>query len=121
VIDVFNATQTQEFHMSVLIRNLAGVVVVTFALGQSFVASADPVAEDLQNCAVAALAERQQSAKTITVKTGGLSRAELDRDRSAKRNRYLMSLIDKSSGERLGLVTCRVGQDGELIAASFKG
>lgn len=107
--------------MSQSLKNLvkAGVITATFA--QSITAFANPVAKDLESCAIAALAERQQSASMITVKTGGLTRSDLDRDSSVKRHKYKMLLTKKSSGERLGIVTCSLNQDGQLITATFNG
>lgn len=105
--------------MSTSMKNLTKIGTVTAIFAQSLIANATPIAQDLQSCAVAALAERQQTAKLVTVKTGGLTRAELDRDRSVKRDEYLMLITDRSSGKKLGIVSCSLNFNGDIIAASF--
>ncbi len=85
--------------MSVSIQSLLKCGLITVAATQSMIANADSVSQDLQSCAVAALAEREQSAKMDQVKTDGMKLAELDHDTSLIGEKYLMSIIDKSSGK----------------------
>lgn len=82
-------------------------------------ALAKAVDTDFKRCAEAALQERNQTAGSVQVKTGGMSRSELDHDLSVKGTVFRMLVTDTSSGQDLGTVTCEVSKTGDLLAASF--
>jgi len=75
--------------------------------------------KDLQRCASAALQERGQSAKSISVNNSGLSQKDLDHDISSRTLQYRMRLANNTSGEDLGNVTCTLNSLGELVSAVF--
>ncbi|MFQ3243742.1 MAG: hypothetical protein ACI9SP_000367 [Arenicella sp.] len=75
--------------------------------------------KDLQRCASAALQERGQSAKSISVNNSGLTQSDLDHDLSGRKLQYRMHLANTVSGEDLGEVTCTMNSLGELVSAVF--
>jgi hypothetical protein len=97
-------------------RSISVVAVFLFHFPSVYAASAD---KDLQRCASAALQERGQLAKSISVGNGGLSQKDLDHDTSSRTLQYRMRLANTASGEDLGEVTCTLNSLGELVSAVF--
>ena len=81
--------------------------------------SAGHVSQDLKSCASSAIADRQQTAKAISVIDSGLKKSQLDHGTSSKWSEYKMLITGKTSGTILGTVSCKISKTGELISASF--
>jgi hypothetical protein len=97
-------------------RIISLVTVFLFNFSSVYAASAD---KDLQRCASAALQERGQLAKSISVGNSGQSQKDLDHDISSRTLQYRMRLANSVSGENLGEVTCTLNSLGELVSAVF--
>ena len=98
---------------------LRTISISTVLLLQPLSSHAKSVDQDMRRCASVALQELNQSAKKISVNTGGLKQQDLDHAVSRRKVEYRMLLTNKASGQNLGTVTCSLSNSGDLIAATF--
>lgn len=98
---------------------LRAISISTVLLFQPITSYAKNVDQDLQRCASAALQERGQSAKLISVNNGRLKQRDLDLEPSVFTSEYRMTITNKATGLKLGTVACTLNRSGELLEASF--
>ena len=97
-------------------RNLSASFSILIATTSAFASTVD---NDFQRCASVAMQESGQSANKIVIDNGGLKERELDHDLSPFRSQYRMQVVNKASGEALGVVTCTVSGSGDVLNSSF--
>jgi hypothetical protein len=81
---------------------------------------AKSVNQDLELCAAKALKEQINLSTQFSVETAGLNPYELDHDASKGKAQYRMKVVNGVSGEELGVVSCKVGKSGDVLAAVFE-
>ena len=96
---------------------LRPLAITSVIFAQSSAVLADPVSQDLKSCATAALAERQQTARSIIVDDNGHQKWELDHSKSSRWNEYKILITGKKID--YCVVTCKISNAGKLISASF--
>ena len=87
-----------------------------FLTTSSFASTID---NDFQRCAAVAMQESGQTVNKIVIDNGGLKKGELDHDLSPFKSEYRMEVVDKSSGEKMGVVTCSLSRSGDVLSSSF--
>jgi hypothetical protein len=105
----------QEFYMSNF-RNLSISISLIITTTSTFASTID---NDFQRCAAVAMQESGQTVNKIVIDNGGLKKGELDHDLSPFKSEYRMEVVDKRSGEKIGVVTCSLSRSGNVINSSF--
>ena len=105
--------------MTVFKNNLVLIGFSTVLIGQPVGAIESPLSSSLQSCAVAALAVQKLIAKSVLINDTGLKKSEIDRNPSHKYDEYQIHIANNTSGEELGIATCELDSNGEVIKSSF--